>query len=672
MSHSFNILKLLIAAIVLPVLCGSQLQAQIRDLTKLSLEELMNITVTSVSKRKEKLSEATAAVYVITQEDIKRSGLTNMPDLLRMVPGMQVAHIDANKWSISSRGFNSRFSNKLLVLIDGRSVYTPLFSGVHWDVQDLRLEDIERIEVIRGPGATLWGANAVNGVINVMTVSAINSHSGEVTAGGGSEDRAFGSIRYNGTVSNKGYYRIYAKGFKRDDAVTPSGDRASDRWNMYRGGIRSDWELTDGDMLTVQGDLYKGNLHQTVTIPTISSPYRQTSMNDVKVAGGNILARWNRSLSKGSELLLQIYFDHTYRHDIFHKEFRNTADLEFQHSFLLGSHHEIIWGLGYRLTADDITKSATVSFNPHKRTDNLFSGFFQDQISMLNHTLFLTLGSKLEHNDYTQFEVQPNVRLLWMPHNRHRIWAAVSRAVRTPSRSEDDVQVHVATLPPDTMVPLPTVITIFGNRDFSSENLIAYELGHRYQPVNRMGLDIAIFYNVYTDLRTVEPSGTPYMVTTPSPHIIIPRRFENRMDGKTYGAEFTSSWHPFDDWKLNTGYTWFKARLSLQSSSQDAGSVNAEGDSPQHQFHVRSYLNVLHNVEFDAAVYYVDRIANQHIPSYFRLDGRLGWHISEALQVSVVVQNILDAQHPEFASTPLSELASEIQRSAYGKATWKF
>ncbi len=651
----------------------AQAQKRPRDLTELGLEELMNIEVTSVSKREQRLSEAAAAIYVITQEDIHRSGATSIAEALRLAPGLNVARIDSNKWAISSRGFNDFFANKLLVLMDGRSVYTPLFSGVFWDVQDTLLEDVDRIEVIRGPAGTLWGANAVNGVINIITKRAEDTQGGLVSAGGGNEERGFGDIRYGGKLGDNAYYRAYAKYFNRDDFVDASGNKGADGWQVGRGGFRFDWNLAASDSLTVQGDYYDGEVGANITTTSLSPPFARPVIGDFPISGGNILGRWKRSLSSTSGLLLQLYYDRTERKSPVHREARDTVDLEFQHTFVLGRRHEIVWGLGYRFTSDQIDPSPTVSFTPSSRGDNLFSAFVQDEITLVEKRLRLTLGSKFEHNDYTGFEAQPNARLLWTPDERHSIWAAISRAVRTPARFEHTVRANLTVFPgPSPVCPVPLCETsLFGDERFKSEELLAYELGYRAQLTQWLSLDIATFYNVYSNLRTIEPTA-PFFEGSPfPPHLVLALRPENRLDGETYGVEIASTLNVTDHWKLNLGYTFLKIRLDRDASSLDSAAENPEGESPRNQFHVRSYVDLPYNVRFDTAVYYVDSLPQRNVPSYIRVDARLGWYPVKGLEVSVAAQNLFDDRHPEFGPGFLVT-PTQIERSVYGKVTWRF
>src|SRR4051812_6669490 len=462
-----------------------------KPIMDMDLADLMKITVTSVSKRPEKLSDAAAAIYVITGEDIRRAGATSIPEALRLAPGLEVARQDSHTWAISSRGFNDEFANQLLVLIDGRSVYTPLFAGVYWDVQDLPLEDINQIEVIRGPGASLWGANAVNGVINITTKRARDTQGLLVTGGGGNEEIGFGSLRYGGKIGDDMFYRVYAKYLDRDDSALPNGSDANDNWSMWRGGFRWDWQATDENLLTLQGDIYTGELNQTVLVPTLTAPFAEFLQDKVHVGGGNLLGRWNHRFSDSSELAFKAYYDRTERDRVVFSETRDTFDLDLQHRFQLGGWNDIIVGLGYNLTADSLDNTFAVSFDPRHRTDSLYSGFVQDEIELIQDQLRLTLGTKLEHNDYTGWEVQPNARLSWSITKKQTAWFAASRAISTPSRAEDDIRINRLAIPPGIVGPVPGLVSQFGSRDMDSKELIAFELGYRIQPHERVTFDLA-------------------------------------------------------------------------------------------------------------------------------------------------------------------------------------
>jgi len=630
-------------------------------LSQLSLEELMNVEVTSVSKKPEKLSEAAAAIYVITREDIHRSGVTSIPEALRMAPGLDVGRVDAHNWAITSRGFNDVYANKLQVLIDGRSVYTPLFSGVFWDTQNTFLDDIDRIEIIRGPGATLWGANAVNGVINVITRPAKETQGVLIQGGGGTEERAFGGVRYGGQLGENAHYRVYGKYFNRDDSVQPSGARANDGWWMGHGGARVDWESSENDLLTFQGDAYSGRVKQSFVVTSPTTPGGQTVEDEYDVEGGNALGRWTHAFSEDCALQLQLYYDGTRRHTVIFEEERDTFDLDVQQRFALGQRHGLVAGVGYRLSADDIVNTYTLSFDPDSRTAHLFSGFIQDEITVVEERLRLTLGSKFEHNDFTGFEFQPGARLSWTPHERHTAWAAISRAVRTPSRAEDDVEINQPGPAPGT------VLSIRGDRGFDSEKLIAYEAGYRFQPHTRVSVAIAAFYNDYDDLRTLEPR--PIIPGIP---VVIPLVVANNLEGETYGVELGPRWQVTDWWRLQMTYSFLEMNLRRKPGSNDTTSEGAEERSPHHQATVRSTVDLPGNWTLDGAVRYVDSLPNLNIPSYVTLDVRLAWRPIERLEISVVGQNLLDDQHAEFAPALIRTQPTEVERSVHGQVSLRF
>jgi len=640
-----------------------------QDLSEISLEDLMNLEVTSVSKKEQRLSQTAAAIHVITQDDIRRSGLTSVPELLRRVPGLHVGRIDSNKWAISARGFNSRFANKMLVLIDGRSVYTPLFSGVFWDIQDVMLEDVERIEVIRGPGATLWGANAVNGVVNIITKSAEDTQGGLFNGGLGNEEQGFGGVRYGGKAGSNAHYRIYGKHFARSESVDSSGNREADSWNTSRSGTRIDWNVSPQDSLTIQGDAYRGRMNQTSRPFVFSPPYSQEVRSQTPVSGANVLTRWNHAISQQSNLSFQMYYDRTDRDDIIIKEQRDTVDFDFQHQAALGLRHDFIWGGGFRSTRDVVGNRAMVSLDPSTRRDGLFSSFAQAEIKLVPSQLYLTVGSKFEHNNYTGFEIQPNVRLLWMPHPRHTLWTAISRAVRTPSRAEHDSRVVSSVRPGPGGLPL--VATALGNPNFIAESLRAHEVGYRWEAQSRWSLDVATFFNVYDNVQSFE-TGEPALVSDRSlTYLQVPVRFENKVFGETFGLEATGNYQLNSRWRLSAGYTWLNAEFHRRPGSVDTVTSEAEDNSPRHQFQVHSYLKLSKRLELDHSFYRVGAIQDRTIPGYNRLDARVGWRFNEALDLSLQAHNLLDPRHPE-AKPLFWERTTEVKRAAYLKFTWQF
>ncbi|MEW6206988.1 MAG: TonB-dependent receptor [Acidobacteriota bacterium] len=641
-------------------------QERKKDLTNLNLEELMNIEVTSVSKKEEKLFQTAAAVFVITQDDIRHSGATSMPELLRIVPGLEVARIDASHWAVSSRGFNGQFANKMLVLIDGRVVYTTLFSGVFWDAQDLMLEDIDRIEVIRGPGATVWGANAVNGVINIITRRAEETQGGLIVAGAGTEERGFASLRYGGKLGQKAHYRVYAKYFDRSDTLDSSSRPAADGWDALRGGFRLDWAAGEKDSLTFQGDIYDNDENRRQKIVLLGPPFLMAPPTGVQSRGGNALARWNHSFSARSRISLQTYYDRASRMDVLSRETRDTVDIDLQHHIIAGR-HDLVWGAGYRRSISDLFGASGAFFDPRRRSDDLLSAFIQDEITLVKDRFRLTLGSKFEENDYTGFEIQPSLRLLWTPTARHTLWGAVSRAVRTPSRAESESNTRFSSFPGEG--GLTNVVIVRGNPDFKSEEMIAYEVGYRVQPGRRLFFDVAAFYNSYDHLRSVEPE--PPLLRLDPPRIEIPLRLDNKLRGEAHGVEMAANLRATKFWQLSAAYTWFGLNLRADATSRDQLARDQERSDPRHQFHLMSNFNLPHGIEIDAMIYRVGKLASQSVPAYTRFDARFSWQATENLTFTFAGQDLLDNRHQEFGDTQIL-VSGRIKRSAYGKISWRF
>lgn len=662
---------LLFAALIAPCLAQppETVSPSETDVMTLPIERLFDIEVITAARRPQTVAETASAVFVITQEDIRRSGVTSIPEALRLAPGVNATRIDANKWAITIRGFNSRFANKLLVLIDGRSVYTPFFAGVYWDVQDTLLEDIDRIEVIRGPGASLWGANAVNGIINIITKQARDTQGGLVTAGVGSEDRVFGGARYGISLGDNATIRVYGKGFKREESDSATNLNVDDAWYMLRAGMRLDWDISTRDTLTVQGDIYTGEINEDqANVPLPVPPFSGTVNNDLDTSGGNVLARLQHRFSASSEMALQLYYDRTDRDEEAFREIRDTIDLDFQHEFTFtwGVQHEMIWGLGYRFSRDDFTNSFIVRLDPDNRNVDLFSAFVQDDITLIENQLRLTLGSKFEHNDFTGFEVQPTARLLWTPQARHTVWAAISRAVRTPSRQQDDIQIQIAVVPP--VVPT-SVLTVLGNRDSDSEELLAFELGYRILPIDQLSIDFTAFYNDYDELQTFEP-GMPIVDPTLSPLLIFPLNFDNKLQGETFGLELVIDWQPLDWWRLQVWYSYLQINLSLDDDSGDTFSEVAERENPHHQVSFRSSMDLPWNLEFDLWLRYVDALSGIDVNSYVTMDVRLAWRPFQNLELSLAGQNLVQKSQAEFVEANV--IPAKIQRGVYGKITWQF
>lgn len=643
-----------------------------RDLTAYSLEDLMNVQVTSVSKREQKLSKAGAAIYVINQEDIRRSGATNIPDLLRMVPGVHVAQINAHTWAISVRGFTDKYGDKVLVMIDGRSVYTPLTSGVNWDQQDVPLEDIDRIEVIRGPGGTVWGANAVNGVINIITKSSKTTPGGFVSAGAGTQEAAQGLLQYGGAIGRKGAYRVFGDYANLGNAPAPNGESVTDGWHKSHLGFRSDWALSPKDTMTVQGDLFQAREAQTIsTLFTNNLPFQATVDDQITVGAGNILGRWDHALSNGSGTSLQVYYDGYSRRERGLGEHRNSVDVDFQHHLTLGSRNNVEWGGGYRVTSDNLTPGYAIFYQPARRTDNLFSTFLEDEIK-LTPSVGLTLGTKVEHNSYTGFEFEPSAQLLWNLTTRQTLWASASRAIRQPARADFHIRVDVAAFALDNGGF--GIAELSGNVNRKAERLYDFEVGYRAQLTRRFSLDLTTFSSYYHGLQTNEP-GDPFFTADPAPlHLLVPIIFDDNAHAHNYGAEVFANWSLTRRWRISPGYSFLQMHVAGDPPTQDPDPGAIARESPKHQFQIRSFLNLTRRLEWEAAVFQVGGLKDGGggpTSSYTRLDSRLGWRVGESLELSVGGQNLLSPAHAEYHDT-FSILHSLVPRSVFGKVTWRF
>lgn len=651
-------------------LCGLRTRASSpsepdEELFEMNIEQLMEVDVSSVSRQEESLRSAPAAIYVITSEDIERSGARQIPELLRMVPGMHVARMDASKWAVTARGFNGRFARHLLVLVDGRSVYSPLFSGTFWEYQDTLLKDIERIEVIRGPAGTMWGANAVNAVINIITKNAADTQGHHVEAGIGTEQRAFGGYRYGGRLNDDAFYRFYIKALEHDSFGT------ADDWRTQRGGFRLDWQADATDTFTLQGDLFSTETGQALQGFPIES-------EDVTATGANLLARWNRRLPDGNELSLQMYYDYFDREEYSIAEERHTADIDVQHQFQLGTRNDFIWGLGFRVTSDNLRDSANpprphLDISDKERTDYLYSAFLQDEITLLPDRLVLTLGSKVEHNDYSGAELQPSARLAYTPSKRHSFWAAASRAVRTPARLE-----HNTTL--TTEFATGNFVSIVSDDSFDSEILHAYELGHRARLTDTFSLDTALFYHEYDDFQSVEIAGMtqlppPAPGSSGNPWIA---QVGNGLYGETYGVETTARWQFKPWWRLIGSYAFARVQLHVKDNVADLTSEDLfEDDHPRHQANLRSLMDLGGGVQLDAWLRFVDDIstaeADHSFDEILELDLRLSWQATSALQFELVGRNLLDDRHGEYGSSVIYRTrTTETPRSVYAQLTWQY
>jgi iron complex outermembrane recepter protein len=610
----------------------------VSTLKKMSMEELMNIEVTSVSKIPEKLTGIPSAIQVITEEDIKYSGATNVPEALRLASNLYVFQVNSSQWAISARGFTNVLSNKLLVLIDGRAVYTPMYGGVFWDVQNLILEDIKQIEVISGAGGTLWGANAVNGVINITTKSSKETQGLFAEVAAGTELQALGSLRYGGKIKENVSYRIGGTAFKRGNTILNNGDEAHDSWTMGKMGFRMDWDISDHDQFTLQSDYYSGEPDPDGNAHVIAK-------------GANVLARWTHNSSENRGYKFQIYFDNTFR------DFRNgltekvnTYDIEFQNSIKIHNSHNLVWGLNLRFLQHRVDNLELFAFLPANKNLLLYSLFVRDEITLIKEKLKLSLGTKIEHNIYTGFEYQPSGRLSFNATKNQIIWGSVSRAVRTPARIDRDFYLYAA--PNDPLI---------SGDSFDSEDLLATELGWRLQRHENFSFSLATFYNYYDNLRTVEP-GTP-----PTG---LPLTFGNGLKGKTYGIEFSSLYQLTDWWRLRGGYTLFNKELTVKSNSHDRNNGTAESNDPRHQFLLQTMLDLSRKIEVGGVIRGVSQLTTPKVPGYVTLDLRLAWKPVKAIEIALVGQNLTDDKRTEFI--PSSPSPRKIQRNIYGKILCRF
>jgi iron complex outermembrane receptor protein len=607
--------------------------SSVRALKQLSLDQLLDMQVTSVTKRSEPLSDAAASIYVITQEAIRRSGVTTLPEALRLAPNLQIARADSAQYAISARGFNNAIGNKLLVLIDGRTVYTPLFSGVFWDQQDVMLHDVDRIEVISGPGATLWGANAVNGVINVISRSAADTEGILVKALAGGNERG-GALRF-GTSVGGGAVRFYAKYAEFDHTLRGDGAEQTDDWNRGQVGFRADWGAGK-DTFTLQGDAYQGDSE----FRGVFGPF---VLDQIEVSGANLLGRWKRELASGSAMQLQVYADRSTRDDaLFYGPTADILDLDFQYA-MPGTRHKVLWGAGYRFGRDDIEAGLATIFVPDSRSLQWGNLFVQDEIQ-LREGLKATVGIKLESNDYTGVEVLPSARLAWKVKDDQLLWASLSRAVRAPARYDRDVR--FPGFPPFLVV---------GGPDFVSEVANVVEIGYRAQPAGTFSYSMTGFVHFWDKVR----SGTA-----------LPVELENRIEGEIYGIEAWAEYRPFDFWILSAGVNLVEEDLRLEAGSTDPVGVNNDTlrNDPDYIWKFGSRFDLPGRLELDLNWRRVAELPSPVVPAYSELDVRFAWLATPRLELSIVGRNLLHDRHPEYGAAPVR---SEYERNVFGQVRWQ-
>jgi iron complex outermembrane receptor protein len=648
-----------------------------KDLMDMDLDSLANVKVTSVSKKSEKATDAPAAIFVVTQDDIHRTGAQRIVDALRLVPGLDIAQIDAANTAVSARGFNNQYANKLLVLVDGRSVYSPTFSGTYWDQIDTVIDDVERIEVIRGPGATVWGANAVNGVINIMTKSAKDTQGGLVAVGTGTDTRADAAARYGSKISESTYGRVYASyvdryNLKLSNPVPGYGYNAHDDWDMIHGGFRIDTEIDKEATAMFSGDVFGGTEHAFSAVaaasPTNAAGYLNIpTIESDRVFGANFLGKFERKLSDTTEYSVQAFYDRSERETRGFSDVIQTFDVDGQLSFSLGERNSFVSGVGYRLVDADFSNNSEFAFTPAKANYQLFNAFIQDEIDIVKDRLKLTLGSKLEHNDFTGIEVQPSARLALKITENQTVWGSVSRAVRTPSLVDNGLNLTVQNIP--GAVPGKAQID-YTSGSVNSEQLVAYEIGYRIQPTKKILVDVATFYNVYDGLTSTKSSTA--FIPTPYFHFINTSTEFNGLNGETYGAELAVTYQVVEKWRMHLNYTYTDVQMHKRTAIT-VDELTNESSAPENQLSFRNSIDLPHDIQLDGTLRYVDTWSTGAtvIPSYVTTDARIGWKATPHLEFAIVGRNLFGSRHIE-SPTSLTIGPKDIARSVFGKITYSF
>ncbi len=645
-------------------------------LKALSLEELSALEVTTPSKEPQRALKVPVAIYVITGDDIRRSGATCIPEALRSAPGVEVERIDGNKWSIGIRGFGSRLSRSVLVLMDGRTVYTTLFAGTYWEVQDTYMDDIDRIEVIRGPGGTIWGPNAVDGVINVITKSSKETQGIRASATGGTYEQGAADARYGGQSGNLSY-RFYGKGFTRAPEYHPDGQNFDD-WRAAQGGFRLDWKRGNRDDFTLQGDIYDEKAGEQVNATSYSPPYTQNINGNALLAGGNVLARWKRTSGEGDDIQVQLYYDRTSRHEPNLADIRNTFDADFQQRIKAPARQEISWGLGGRaFLIDDPVVVSGLQFLPVKRTDWLATGFLQDEIGLVKDRLTLTLGTKLLKTNFTGVEFEPSARLAWTPSDRHTFWAAYTHAVRTPSDAEENFSLlgYVGPVTPT----LQAFARFNPNTSFAPEQLNGFEAGYRRLFRKNVYFDLSTFLNHYHNLFSEDLVGGFAYESTPAPlHLVLPAQFRNDLYGRTEGFEIAPEWRPAPFWRLRASYSYLDMHIRTVPGAPEVGTAkNIEGGSPRSEVAFQSDLDIAKTMQFGVRYRYISDLSCpatsssgqcETVAGYSSADVRFAWKPRPAWEIAAVGQNLLQPRHIEDVGDPTTLVG--IVRGGYLKLTW--
>lgn len=645
------------------------------DLLDMPLADLLRVEVTSVSKRPQRLSDTAAAVHVITAEDIRRSGARSLPEVLRLAPGVDVAHIGGDRWAVSIRGFADLHANKLMVLVDGRSAYSPVFSGVLWNTLQFPLENIERIEVIRGPGGSIWGANAVNGVVNIITHPAIDMQGTLLSAGYGNDTGGVAVARQGGAWGEHGYVTGFVQGRRGEPGRTVDGSTHDDGFRHLSAGFLGDWQR-GSDAWMLGGNLYRARSDGLALVPDPTDPtlapsgFTRLTPFTEDLSGFNLQARFTRQLAPNSELEVNASWLHEdLDAAVLAREKQDIVDIELQQRLRLADRHDLTWGIGYRRFEDKLSDGLVTRIDPPSESLDFFSLYAQGE-TPLREDLRFTLGARLDHNDYTGLEFQPTARLLWNVSPAHSLWTSLSQARRIPSRGERSADFRGVVLPPGSLplppelAGLPVQTELRAGDDFDSERLTAFEVGYRGQPHERLYLDATTFVHRYRDLRSFsfDPAGLEFAGT----HLVLPSHFLNEGELTLRGFELAADWRPLDDWRFQASYAYSDANES---------SKTALSFVPRNIASLRASWDVNPKTDLDLWLRHVDErptVGGSTLDAYTTLDLRLAWRPVKGMEISLVGQNLIDSERQEFQSTAPVLLPAQTRRGVYGQVTLEF
>ena len=635
------------------------------NLNQVSIEDLMNIEVTSASRKAQLAADIPAAIFVISHDDIVRSGMTTIPDVLRLAPGVDVAQINGNKWAVSVRGFNGLYANKLLVLVDGRSVYNRIFSGVLWDAEDVMLDHVDRIEVIRGPGAALWGANAVNGVINIVTKTTADTQGGLVRVDAGRAGEQ-GAARYGGTLGAASY-RLYSQWTTRSESVVPSGAGANDASRSLTTGFRADWG-TAPDALMLEGAFTAGQARALWPNLDPRTAAQQPIADDPSDSnGGHVLARWTRTRPGGATLQIQSFLDIAGRQEPVGDYDRQIFDVDAQYHTALGARHDLVAGAGYRFIDEGFNGHVGFSLTPAEEHSSLLTAFVQDEIALFSSRMAVTLGGQAQYDSASGAGVQPTARVIWKALPRQRLWMAASRALRTPSLEDRGIRVDYPPVPGPGGLPL--VVSVMGNPAAATEQFVDVEAGYRLEIGRVAAFTVTGFVGHYDDLRTTE-TPAPVVQLVPSPQIVVASTFGNQLQATTRGVELVGQWQPAPAWQVDGSYTALHVTPHLAATSQDPLSAQEDGSAPRAQWQLRTAFSPSARATLNVAVFHVGRLEQIAVDAYTRIDVTAEWRFTTHLSVMAIGQNLSEAAHAEFGGTGSLLIATQMPRSAGVRLRW--